>query len=138
MGAGECQSSPTGGRHAALEAVIDKDLTAALLAITVRADCLLVLTDVLAVMAHFGTPQAVPLRTLDLDELNDMQFPAGSMGPKIAACRESVAATGRPAAIGSLSDPTAILAASAGTTITSGGTPNNDPRSQTPARAAPA
>ena len=73
------------GRSCGVEAVVDKDFTAALLAITVNADRLLVLTDVAAVMAHFGTPQAEPLRNVDLDELADMEFPAGSMGPKIAA-----------------------------------------------------
>ncbi len=106
------------GQMCGVEAVIDKDLTAALLAITVEADRLIVLTDVPAVLSHFGTPQAVPLRNLDLDELAGMQFPAGSMGPKIEACRQFVATTGRPAAIGSLSDAAAILGGSAGTTIT--------------------
>ncbi len=85
------------GQVPSVEAVIDKDLTPALLAIKVRADRLLVLTEVPAVMADSGTPQAVPLRTRDLDELNGMQFPAAAMGPKIAACRAFVAATGRPA-----------------------------------------
>ncbi len=116
------------GQLCGVEAVIDKDFTAALLAITVDADRLLVLTDVAAVLAHFGTPQAVPLHNVDLDELADVQFPAGSMGPKIDACRQFVAATGRAAAIGSLSDAAAILAGSAGTTITLGATRSEDPR----------
>ncbi|WP_443031180.1 amino acid kinase family protein [Streptomyces sp. 3213.3] len=73
-----------------------------------HADRLLVLTDVPAVMTHFGTPRAAPLSRLDLDDLARMRFPAGSMGPKIAACRRFVAATGRRAAIGSLSGATAV------------------------------
>jgi carbamate kinase len=106
------------GQLHGVEAVVDKDSTAALLAITLHADVLLVLTDVPAVMEHFGTPQAAALRHLDLDDLAGREFPAGSMGPKIAACRHFVATTGHPAAIGQLSDADAILSGTAGTTIT--------------------
>ena len=101
-----------------VEAVIDKDLTAALLAIAVRADRLLLLTDVNAVMRDFGTPRQAPLSQLDLDDLARLTFPAGSMGPKIEACRRFVAATGHRAVIGSLADATAALDGKAGTTIT--------------------
>lgn len=65
-----------------------------------------------------GTPAAAPLRRLDLTELAAMSFPAGSMAPKIEACRRFVAATGRPAAIGSLADVAAVLTGTAGTTAT--------------------
>jgi carbamate kinase len=106
------------GQLSGIEAVVDKDLTAALLAIALHADRLLILTDVPAVMAHYGTPQAAPLHHIDLDELTRLQFPAGSMGPKIAACRQFVAATGQPAAIGSLSDAASLLAGTTGTIIT--------------------
>ena len=111
------------GNLAGVDAVIDKDLTAALLAITVHADRLLILTDVSAVMADFGTPQATPLKRLDLRQLDRLTFPAGSMGPKIAACRQFVEASGQPAAIGALGDAPAVLAGDAGTTITAGQTP---------------
>jgi carbamate kinase len=47
-----------------------------------------------------------------------MAFPAGSMGPKIEACRRFVTATGHPATIGALADAQALLAGTAGTTIT--------------------
>ncbi|MEV7928219.1 MULTISPECIES: carbamate kinase [unclassified Kitasatospora] len=122
------------GRLHGVEAVVDKDSTAALLATTLHADRLLVLTDVPAVMAHFGTPQATALRHLDLDDLAGMEFPAGSMGPKIAACRHFVAATGHPAAIGQLPDASAILAGAAGTTITTAHAhePGSRPRRQQP------
>jgi carbamate kinase len=108
------------GQLRGVEAVVDKDLTAALLAITLHADRLLILTDVPAVMAHFGTSLETPLRHLDLDELARLQFPAGSMGPKIAACRQFVAATGQAAAIGSLGEAIPLLAGTAGTIITAG------------------
>jgi carbamate kinase len=116
------------GQLRGVEAVVDKDLTAALLAISLHASRLLILTDVPAVMANFGTPQAAPLHHLDLDDLAGLQFPAGSMGPKIAACRQFVAATGQPAAIGSLAEATALLAGTAGTTITASRHPGPDSR----------
>jgi carbamate kinase len=106
------------GHVIGIEAVVDKDRTAALLAERVGADRLLVLTDVPAVMANFGTPQASELRQLDVDSVSVMQFPDGSMGPKIDACVQFVRATGCPAAIGALADASAILSGSAGTTIT--------------------
>ena len=106
----------SGGLHGA-EAVVDKDLTSALLAVGLGADHLLVLTDVPAVMDHFGTPEAAQLRRLRLDELGDRHFPAGSMGPKIDACARFVTATGRPATIGALPDAAALLDGTAGTTV---------------------
>ncbi|WUH89753.1 carbamate kinase [Streptomyces sp. NBC_00433] len=107
------------GRIRGVEAVVDKDFTAALLAITVRADRLLVLTDVPGVMRHFGTPQATLRKRIDVDDLAAIPtFPAGSMGPKINACARFVTTTGRRAAIGSLSQAAAVLDGSAGTTIT--------------------
>jgi carbamate kinase len=105
------------GRLTGVEAVVDKDLTAALLATTMDADRLLVLTDVPAVMAHFGTPQATALTHLDVDADTHLAFPAGSMGPKIDACRRFIVRTGRSAAIGALSDADAVLAGAAGTKI---------------------
>lgn len=101
-----------------VEAVVDKDLTAALLAVQLHADRLLVLTDVPAVMREFGTPRARPVARLDIDEATAMHLPAGSMGPKIAACARFVAATGQPATIGALADAGGLLSGTAGTTIT--------------------
>ncbi len=100
-----------------VEAVVDKDLTAALLAIALRADQLVLLTDVPAVMRHFGTPQEEWIHHLDLDDLHHLTFPAGSMGPKIEACRRFVAATGHLAGIGTLADAAGVLDGKAGTTI---------------------
>jgi carbamate kinase len=100
-----------------VEAVIDKDLTAALLAQELDADLLLLLTDVAAVMRDFGTEQATPVRAIDVATLKGMAFPAGSMGPKVEACARFVQATGHPAAIGALGDACEIVAGLAGTTI---------------------
>ena len=106
-----------GGRLAGVEAVVDKDLTAAPLAIAVNADRLLVLTDVPAVMRDFGTARATEIRRIDTAQLAGLNFPDGSMGPKVEACRRFSVATGRAAAIGSLTEAAAVLSGDAGTTI---------------------
>jgi len=116
-GGGAAVTADADGRLTGVEAVVDKDYVAALLAVVVHADRLLVLTDVPAVMRDFGTPQATPLAQLDLEQLRTMAFPAGSMQPKVEACRRFVAATGHPASIGALTDPVALLAGTVGTTI---------------------
>jgi len=108
------------GALAGVEAVVDKDLTAAELAITLKADRLLVLTDVPAVIDGYGTPAARQIRAIGADALSAMTFPAGSMGPKVEACLRFVKASGQPAAIGALTDAAAILAGRAGTTIRKG------------------
>ncbi|SCG77381.1 carbamate kinase [Micromonospora humi] len=105
------------GRLDGVEAVVDKDLTAALLALRLGAQRLLVLTDVPAVMRDYGTPVASPVRTVDVDTLAGLRFPAGSMAPKVDACVRFVRASGHPAAIGALDDAPAVLAGTSGTTV---------------------
>ncbi len=70
-----------------------------------------------AVIRGYGTPGARQIRAIGADALSAMTFPAGSMGPKVTACVHFVRATGQPAAIGALTDATAVLAGQAGTTI---------------------
>jgi carbamate kinase len=86
-------------------------------AITLKADRLLVLTDVPAIIAGYGTPDARPIQAIDTVALSAMTFPAGSMGPKVEACLRFVTATGQSAAVGALTDAAEILAGRAGTTI---------------------
>ncbi|RBY87748.1 carbamate kinase [Blastococcus sp. TF02A-30] len=105
------------GRLCGVEAVVDKDATAALLARELGADRLLLLTDVPAVLRGFGTPGATEIRRLTDDDAAALPLPAGSMGPKLAACAAFARATGRPAAIGALTDAAAVLAGAAGTTV---------------------
>ena len=105
------------GELTGVEAVVDKDLTAAELAITLKADRLLVLTDVPAIILDYGRPDARPIPAIDADALSALTFPAGSMGPKVEACLRFVTASGQPAAIGALTDAADILAGRAGTTI---------------------
>lgn len=106
------------GRVHGMEAVVDKDLTASLLARQLHADALLLLTDVAAVQDGYGTPQARPIRRATPAELRARSFPAGSMGPKIDAVCRFVEATGNPAAIGQLGAARALLTGAAGTLIT--------------------
>jgi carbamate kinase len=106
------------GSHAGIEAVIDKDHASGLLARALKADCLLLLTDVDAVYRHFGLPQAEPIRQATTAELRKLAFAPGSMGPKIEAACEFVEATGGVAGIGRLEDAAAILRGDAGTRIT--------------------
>jgi carbamate kinase len=106
------------GALSGVDAVVDKDLTAAELAISLKADRLLVLTDVPAIMRDYGTANAQPIHAIDTAALSALSFPAGSMGPKVEACLRFAGATGQPAAIGALTDAAAILAGRAGTTVT--------------------
>jgi carbamate kinase len=105
------------GRLHGVEAVVDKDLAAALLAEGLGADALLMLTDVEAVKAAWGTPRARPLADVTTRELGEMAFAAGSMGPKVGAACRFAKRTGGLAAIGSLADAAAILAGTRGTRI---------------------
>jgi len=105
------------GRLRGAEAVIDKDLGAALLARDLDADALLILTDVDGVEVGFGTPEAAPIGHTTVSALRTRTFPAGSMGPKVEAACRFVEATGRPAMIGKLGDAAELLDGSRGTII---------------------
>jgi carbamate kinase len=100
-----------------VEAVVDKDLVAALLAAELTADLLVILTDVPAVMADFGTPRQRPIHDVSVSELQAVAFPTGSMGPKVQAVCQFVRATGRRAAIGSLENVAAVFAGTSGTQV---------------------
>ncbi|HHQ4698092.1 MULTISPECIES: carbamate kinase [Aeromonas] len=100
-----------------IEAVIDKDMSAAYLAKQIKADALLILTDADAVYLDWGKPTQRPLRVTSPDELAGVKFDAGSMGPKVEASCEFVKATGGMVGIGSLEDGLAILKGEAGTNI---------------------
>lgn len=102
-----------------VEAVIDKDLGAALLAATVEADVLVIATDVPHAVLRFGTPDAEPIGQVSVEDLRTMaaagHFASGSMGPKVDAACRFVESGGRYAVI---SDLDTILDAVAGTTGT--------------------
>lgn len=100
-----------------IEAVIDKDLSAALLASQLHADALLILTDADAVYLDWGKPTQRPLGQVTPDILGEMQFDTGSMGPKVTACVEFVSHCHGIAGIGALAHGPAILAGEKGTLI---------------------
>ena len=105
------------GRLRGVEAVIDKDRAAALLAEGLAADALLMLTDVPAVQAGFGSPNARDLDDVRVDDLRDIAFAPGSMGPKVEAACRFAERTGGLAGIGALADAAAILRGERGTRI---------------------
>jgi carbamate kinase len=103
-----------------VEAVIDKDRASALLARDVGADILILATDAAAVFVGFGTPGQRAIARANPDALlteYEAEFAAGSMLPKVIAACDFAKVTGKPAAIGALSDIDAMLAGTAGTRI---------------------
>jgi len=106
------------GRWRGVEAVIDKDLTTALLATRLHAGSLVLLTDVPGVVVHgFGTTHARTATELTIAEARALALPAGSMGTKVEAACRFVAAAGGDARIGALDDAAEVIAGRAGTRI---------------------
>jgi carbamate kinase len=108
---------PAGRRLVGVEAVIDKDLASALLAIDLRADALIIATDVEAVFADYGTPRQRAIRRATPRALAAAEFAEGSMGPKVRAACSFVEQTGGIAAIGSISDVEGLLKKETGTVV---------------------
>lgn len=105
-----------------VEAVIDKDFTAAKLAELVDADELVILTAVQYVTKDFKKPTQEDIKQATVAEMQALvdegQFPAGSMKPKVEAAMSFVTATGRNAVITSLDNIAAYLENGDGTVIT--------------------
>lgn len=108
-----------------VDAVVDKDRTAAMLAREIGADLLLILTDVDAVYQQYGTSHAAPIRRLSVREAEAMiasgALGTGSMRPKVEAALSFVAAGGARATIAALKDGPAAIRGEAGTSITAEG-----------------
>ncbi len=104
-----------------VEAVVDKDHAAALLALNLGAERLLVLTNVDGVYLDYGRPGQRRLDRLTVSDgrrlLAQGQFPPGSMGPKVEACLDFVAAGGRSAVIAAVPEALAAVAGTTGTAI---------------------
>ena len=109
----------TDGECEGIDAVIDKDYTAALLAKKVDADYLMILTDVEKVALNYGKPDQKWLDTLSSDEAEKMhksgEFPGGSMGPKVQAAIDFVRWGGEGAIITSLEKAREALSGKTGT-----------------------
>jgi len=116
-GGGGIPTLPEHGALSGVEAVIDKDLAAELLAENVNADLFVMATDVDGVYVDWGTPQQRRLGHVTPEELAAHNFPAGSMGPKVQGATRFATNTGNRGAIGALADIAAIVAGDAGTSV---------------------
>ena len=109
------------GTYEGIEAVIDKDLTSAELAEQIHADLLVILTAAPRIAVDFGKPTQRDLETVTLAEAEKLiaegHFPPGSVGPKMRACVNFVAATGKDAIICEADQLREALAGKAGTRI---------------------
>jgi carbamate kinase len=105
--------------YVGVEAVIDKDLSSALLAVDIKADLFVLLTGIERVCLNYGKPNERPLAVLTCEAarryLEDGQFPPGSMGPKIKAALNYLEAGGREVLV---TDPEHFAAALDGHTGT--------------------
>jgi carbamate kinase len=108
-----------------VEAVIDKDRTASLLAQEIDADALLMLTDVDAVYLDWGKPGQKAIRKTTPEALRQYEFATGSMGPKVEAACTFVELTGGTAGIGRLDQALAILEGRGGTQVAKAGRPKS-------------
>lgn len=104
------------------EAVVDKDFSAAVLAKVVKAEVLLILTDVERVFLDYERPSQRPVDRMTVQEcrkfLRKNQFPVGSMGPKIESVIRILESGGKYVIISSLEMAEDALAGRTGTTIT--------------------
>lgn len=105
-----------GGRLVGVEAVVDKDRSAALLGAALGAEGLLLLTDVDAVYADWPA-RGAPIRAAAPGALRERQFEAGSMAPKVEAACDFAERAGRRAWIGALEEASAIVRGEAGTCV---------------------
>jgi carbamate kinase len=104
-----------------VEAVVDKDLTACLLAITLGAKRFVILTDVPNVSTSFGTKSEKPINCMDVATSQELlasgEFPSGSMGPKVEAAAMYAESTGCHALITNVESLSDALRGKAGTWI---------------------
>ena len=111
----------SGGRLEGVDCVVDKDLAAAVLAAGIGADLFMILTDVDAVYADWGTPSQRSLPRLTVDDVADLDlqraFGEGSMAPKVRAAAKYVRQTGGRAIITELSRGSDAVAGRTGTEI---------------------
>ena len=110
------------GHYEGVDAVVDKDLTAAVLGADICAEEMYILTDVPEVYLHFRTERQEPLRHLSAAQakqyLEEGQFPPGSMGPKMEAALRFLEAGGRKVVVTNIEGLDLALAGRGGTTVT--------------------
>ncbi|MBS3819355.1 carbamate kinase [bacterium] len=111
------------GLFQGVEAVIDKDFAASLIAREVEADLFIILTNVPRVCRNFNTPEEEPIKSMNTKEaqqlLDEGQFPPGSMGPKVKAAIEYIQNGGKEVLITSSNHLKAALINRSGTKLVS-------------------
>jgi len=107
----------TDGNLAGIEAVSYKDLASELLARDTDADLFISATDAACVYLDWGSGNQRGIRSATPDAMDQFDFAAGSMGPKVAAACQFARRTCKVAAIGALADLKDIVAGAKGTTI---------------------
>lgn len=105
------------GAYRGIEAVIDKDFAASLLAIELKAERLIIATDVDGVYEDWGKPNQKRIECIRAEELLKGTWAPGSMGPKVKAACQYVLKTKRIATIGALHEIEAMVAGQKGTVI---------------------
>ena len=109
------------GRYVGVEAVVDKDLAAALLANSIKETTFIIATDVEHVFADFNKPTQRPLKKVTLSQItgfyNAGQFPPGSMGPKVLAAMKFLKGGGEQVIITSIENMLESIEHGAGTHI---------------------
>ena len=120
-GGGGVPITQTKKGYKGVEAVIDKDRCAALLARQLKADMLLILTDVKGAYLNFESTNKQLLRKLSVADARKLlkkgEWPAGSMAPKVEACADFAAKTKKKAVIADLKDIEDAVLGKAGTVI---------------------
>lgn len=99
------------------EAVIDKDRASSLAALELKMDMFIILTDVDAIYIDWGTKNQKAIKAISPNELKNMDFARGSMGPKVEAACDFVQKSGKTAVIGDLFQGDALLNGTSGTMI---------------------
>lgn len=104
-----------------IDAVIDKDLVSAKLASDIKADMLIILTDVPNVYLNYKKPKQKPLGNVSLNEIkiyyNQDHFLSGTMGPKIEASVNFLKSGGKKVIITDFNSLEKAISGKAGTII---------------------
>ncbi|MDD5203966.1 MAG: carbamate kinase [Desulfobacterales bacterium] len=120
-GGGGVPVTAVGSQLRGVEAVIDKDLASECLATQIRANILIILTDVQFVYVNYGTPDERPLGKIHVKSMRELYerglFAAGSIGPKVEAALRFVESGGERAVISNLESATEAIKGKVGTTV---------------------
>ncbi|TES91946.1 MAG: carbamate kinase [Candidatus Cloacimonadota bacterium] len=109
------------GTYEGIDAVIDKDRASAILASDIKAELLVILTDIDAVYINFNKEKAKPIRKMNIERAEEYlkagEFPSGTMKPKIEAAINFLKAGGKEVIIGSVHQAKSAVDKLSGTLI---------------------